>query len=82
MALLDESTTYDEAFAELEAVLSQLEGADLPLEQALALYERGAALADHCARKLEQAELRVNLWQPGNGGKEGQARPFEGWSEG
>lgn len=77
----DPSATYDQAFAELEAVLAQLESGDLPLEQALALYERGAALAAYCTRKLEEAELRVRQWQPGNGGEE-PTRPFEGWREG
>jgi len=80
-APLDPSTTYDQAFAELEAVLAQLESGDLPLEQALALYERGAELAAYCTRKLEEAELRVRLWQPGNSGEE-PTRPFEGWREG
>lgn len=76
MALVNEQWTYDEAFAQLEAVLVQLERGDQPLEQALELYEQGAALAAHCARRLEEAELRVRQWQPGD-----QTAPFDGWQE-
>jgi len=40
-------------------VVAQLEDGDLPLDDALALYARGQALAMRCAQLLEQAELRV-----------------------
>ena len=76
MATIAEDLTYDAALAQLEAVLATLEGDDLPLEQALTLYEEGAALATFCTRKLEEAELRVQRWQPGD-----QTVPFEGWQE-
>ncbi len=69
--------SYDEAFAQLEAILASLEEGDLPLEQTLALYEEGAKLAAYCARKLEEAELRVSQWQP-----EGETTPFDSWQEG
>ena len=74
---LPPSLTYDQAFARLETVLAALENSDLPLEQALALYEEGVQLAAICSRTLEEAELRVRRWQPGN-----QTLPFEGWQEG
>lgn len=74
--MLDESLSYDEAFARLEMVLGKLETDDLPLEETLALYEEGAALATFCADRLEQAELRVRQWQPGD-----ETTPFEGWQE-
>jgi len=51
--------SYEQAFAELEAVVAALEREEHPLEEALALYERGRALLAHCRRLLEQAELRV-----------------------
>ena len=50
---------FDRALAELQAVVSRLEGGGLPLEDSIALYERGVALHDHCARLLTDAELRV-----------------------
>ena len=70
---LDE-VSYEEAYERLQSVLSMLENGDLPLEESLRMYEMGTRLADHCARKLEEAELRVQRWRDGN-----QTIPFDGW---
>jgi exodeoxyribonuclease VII small subunit len=51
--------TFEEALAELERIVRALEGGGLPLEEALALYERGQALAERCQRLLQEAQLRV-----------------------
>jgi exodeoxyribonuclease VII small subunit len=56
-----EQLTYEQAFQELEAIVAALEANDRPLEEALALYERGQALARCCAEMLDRAELRVQL---------------------
>jgi exodeoxyribonuclease VII small subunit len=50
---------FDAALAELQSVVSRLEGGGLPLEASIALYERGVGLHEHCARLLGDAELRV-----------------------
>ncbi len=63
--------TYEEAFEELEQIVRRLEEEAHSLETALQLYERGQALAAHCRRLLEQAELKVQ--QIANGA----LRPFE-----
>jgi exodeoxyribonuclease VII small subunit len=54
-----EEITFEEAFRELEATVQRLEEGDLPLEQAISLYERGMGLAQHCSDALDAAELRV-----------------------
>jgi exodeoxyribonuclease VII small subunit len=53
--------TYEEAFAELESIVGILEGdgARNPLEDAMALFERGQALVKRCSELLEGAELKV-----------------------
>ncbi|MER3469359.1 MAG: exodeoxyribonuclease VII small subunit, partial [Thermoflexus sp.] len=56
-----QALTFEEALAELERIVRALEGGALPLEEALALYERGQALADHCQRLLQEARLRVRV---------------------
>lgn len=66
--------TFEEAFAELEEVVNQLEKGGLALEDSLALFERGQALAAHCSEMLDKAELKVKQMTP-----EGEA-PF--YSEG
>ena len=50
---------FDQALAELQTVVSRLETGGLPLEESIALYERGVALYDHCSKLLSDAELRV-----------------------
>ncbi len=51
--------SFDDALAELQRTVGELEQGGLPLERSIALYERGVALHEHCAQLLGQAELRV-----------------------
>jgi exodeoxyribonuclease VII small subunit len=62
-----ENLSFEEAFTELEEVVQQLEAGDLTLDQALALFERGMALATHCNTQLDTAELRVQQLAPVTG---------------
>ncbi len=54
-----EELTYEEALAELEEIVSALEGEQNRLEEAIKLFERGQALAARCGVLLEAAELKV-----------------------
>lgn len=54
-----EELSYEQAFAELEEIVSSLESGEHALEQALNLFERGQSLARHCAALLDQADLKV-----------------------
>ena len=51
--------SFDAALTELQEVVGQLESGNLPLEAAIAAFERGVQLHDRCARLLDEAELRV-----------------------
>jgi exodeoxyribonuclease VII small subunit len=51
--------SYEQAFAELEEIVGQLEGEPPPLEEALNLYERGQALSRRCADLLDKADLKL-----------------------
>ena len=53
------SLTFDQALAELQRTVSELEQGGLPLERSLELYERGVLLHERCAALLGQADLRV-----------------------
>jgi exodeoxyribonuclease VII small subunit len=52
---------FEAAIAELESVVKKLEEGDLPLEQSLALYERGVQLSRFCHARLEEAERRIDI---------------------
>ncbi|MBN1304010.1 MAG: exodeoxyribonuclease VII small subunit [Anaerolineales bacterium] len=54
-----EKLNYEEAFQELERIVSSLEQEQLQLDRAMSLFERGQALSERCARLLDQAELKV-----------------------
>lgn len=56
-----EDMRFSEALAELEAIVSALEGGQLDLEDGLARYERGVALLRACQAKLSEAEQRVTM---------------------
>jgi exodeoxyribonuclease VII small subunit len=63
-----EKLNYEDAFEELEALVERLESGDLPLEESLALFERGQALAARCSELLEQAELKLRQLVPDDSG--------------
>ena len=50
---------FEEAYERLEEVLSQLQMGNMTLDESLAAYEEGMALAAHCQTLLDAAELRV-----------------------
>ncbi len=50
---------FDDALAELQRTVAELETGGLALERSIALYERGVALHERCAKLLAEAELTV-----------------------
>ncbi len=54
-----EELAFEAAFAQLEEIVGKLEEGDLPLDDALALFEQGQKLAAFCGTKLDEAELVV-----------------------
>ena len=72
-----ETMSFEEAMAALEQVVGALERGEVPLDQSIALYERGAKLKAHCAAKLADAEEKVELIRAQEGRAVG-ATPAEG----
>jgi len=68
--------SFEQALAELERIVGQLESGQAPLEQSIEMYERGAALKAHCEKRLEAARLRVEKIVVGASGAAG-AEPAE-----
>jgi len=51
--------SFEQALAELEKIVQDLERGQLDLDAAIRAYERGSALKEHCEQKLKEARLRV-----------------------
>lgn len=70
-----ESMSFEESLRQLEFIVEELEKGDLPLEEALKLFEKGVELARFCHNKLDEVKRKVEILV-----KEGEQlipRPFE-----
>lgn len=68
--------SFEASLKELESIVETLERGDLPLEQALQLFERGVKLSRACQQRLDEAERKVELLVKGEDGQPKTA-PFE-----
>jgi exodeoxyribonuclease VII small subunit len=66
---------FEQALAELESLVERLERGDLPLDEALKVFERGVALTRHCQASLEAAQRKVEILLKRGG--EPHLQPFE-----
>lgn len=55
----DDTLTFEQALAELERIVHELEDGQIDLEDSLARYERGVGLLKRCYGQLRQAEQRI-----------------------
>jgi exodeoxyribonuclease VII small subunit len=60
-----DASSYETLYTRLQAIVARLEAGELPLAEALALYEEGVTVASACQRLLDTAELRIQELQPG-----------------
>ncbi|MDX9859456.1 MAG: exodeoxyribonuclease VII small subunit [Rhodospirillales bacterium] len=63
--------SFEEALAELEGIVRQLEAGTGKLDDAITAYERGAVLKRHCEKKLQEAQARVDKVVLGPDGQAG-----------
>ena len=52
--------SFEDALAELERIVRQLEDGRAKLEDAITAYERGTALKQHCETKLREAQAKID----------------------
>jgi exodeoxyribonuclease VII small subunit len=70
----EKNATFEEALAELEAIVRELEDGKTGLEESLSRYEAGVALLKRCYTQLARAEQRIMLVT----GEDGQGNPVLG----
>jgi len=70
--------TFEQAMSELERIVTQLERGDVPLEDSITLYERGAELKKRCEAKLKEAEQKVAAITLDEDGSVTGTKPLEG----
>jgi len=51
--------SFEEALAELEEIVTQLESGDIALEESITIYTRGNQLRAHCEAKLKNAQAQI-----------------------
>ncbi len=51
--------SFETALAELETIVNKLESGQAPLQESIAIYERGEALKNHCETLLKSAEAKI-----------------------
>jgi exodeoxyribonuclease VII small subunit len=70
---MNNTPDFEQALAELEALVERLERGDLPLEEALKTFERGVELTRHCQSSLKAAQQRVEILLRRNGQPESES---------
>ena len=73
--------TFEEVLTRLQGVVDKLEGGELSLEDALAVFEQGVALSRAGAQKLDEAERRIELLLGGEGSSETRPLDLEGGAQ-
>lgn len=63
--------SFEDALAELETIVRELEDGRIKLDAAISAYERGARLKAHCEKKLAEAKAKVEKISLGPSGPEG-----------
>jgi exodeoxyribonuclease VII small subunit len=67
---------FEEALARLEAIVSELERGQLPLDDSMRIFEEGMKLSKTCLKMLEDAERKVEILIKDKDGSK-RARPFD-----
>jgi exodeoxyribonuclease VII small subunit len=68
---------FEKALEQLEEIVRRLERGDVPLDESVAIYERGEALKKHCEALLKRAEARIQRITLGSDGRPEGVAPLD-----
>ena len=71
------SLPFEKALAELKDIVKRLEQGNVPLEESIAIYERGEILKKHCEALLKKAEARIEKITVGAAGQATGTTPLD-----
>jgi exodeoxyribonuclease VII small subunit len=69
--------SFEQALTALEEIVQKLESGNVPLDQSIALYERGEALRKHCQSRLDNAQARIERIVTDKSGAASGTAPFD-----
>lgn len=69
--------SFEDALKRLETIVQRLESGDVPLDQAIKLYEEGDRLRAQCEARLQAAQAQIDRITLGNDGKPVGVQPFD-----
>lgn len=69
--------SFEQALGALEEIVQQLESGSVPLDQSIALYEKGEELRKHCQARLDAAQQRIEKIVTDPSGTVAGTRPFD-----
>lgn len=58
---MEQEISFEEAMSKLEQIVSQLEAGDVPLEEAIALFQKGMEYSQICGTKLTEVERKIEM---------------------
>ncbi len=73
----DQSLNFEDALKALEAIVHQLESGEAPLDESIALYERGNLLRGLCQQRLDAAKARIDAITASSDGIANGTKPFD-----
>lgn len=72
-----DTLSFEDALRALETIVRQLESGDVPLEDSISLYEKGEKLRQHCQKRLDAAQARIERIVAGPDGAATCTQPFD-----
>ena len=68
---------FEDALGKLENIVRQLESGEVPLEQSIALYQKGHALREYCQKRLDDARAQIEKINIGSDGSAASVESFD-----
>lgn len=64
--MTENNLTFEQAYEQLEKIAEKLNSSEVPLDEALKLYEEGIKLSNYCAKALENAKQKIETLKSGS----------------